>query len=195
MQDDPALPGPAATAASSASDATLPPHPVHSHNGHSCHGHGHSHGYDHGHGHQHPHFNDEEEAEAQRRERQHLQEVVLAFLEYDKYAGQEVERRWQHLCQLPPGLAATLPPDSLASNLHRQRAAVGANQAFLEAVVQGVEDVGPGDESLLDVSAACTCRCGCVVVWGGVGRVCVVCPVLIDLSSFDVRPRSAGTPR
>lgn len=121
-----------------------PPADTHDGHTHSCHGHR-----------PHPHH-DEEEAEAQRQERQHLQEVVLSFLEYDKYAGQEVERRWQHLCQLPPALAATLPPDSLAPNLHLQRAAVCANQAFLECVVQGVEDVGPGDDSLLDAAAACT---------------------------------------
>ncbi len=73
---------------------------------------------------------EEEDAKAEKRERQHLQEVVLSFLEYGHYAGDEVERRWQHLCKLPPRLAATLPQSSLSPALRRQRAAVCANQVW-----------------------------------------------------------------
>ena len=79
------------------------------------------------------------------KERQHLFEVVVAFLEYSKFAGLEIERRWLHLCRLPQKYARLLPPQSLAPSLRQHREAIRANQVFLNAVVQGVDEIAPAD--------------------------------------------------
>jgi len=79
------------------------------------------------------------------KERQHLFEVVVAFLEYSKFAGLEIERRWLHLCRLPQKYARLLPTRSLAPSLRQHREAIQANQAFLNAVVQGVDEIAPVD--------------------------------------------------
>ena len=108
----------------------------------------------HHHHHHHHHARDDVHAqEQQEEERRHLMEVVLAFREYGKSMGKEVERRWQHLCKLPPSYARLLRPDSLAPVLATQRAAVLANQAFLDAVVQRAGEVAPADDVLARTSA------------------------------------------
>jgi len=87
----------------------------------------------------------ETETEGMLKERQHLLEVVIAFLEYSKFAGLEIERRWLHLCRLSPKYACLLPPQSLAPSLRQHREAIQANQAFLNAVVQGVDEIAPAE--------------------------------------------------
>jgi len=87
--------------------------------------------------------------EEMHKEQQHLLEVVTAFLEYSKFAGMELERRWVHLGRLPEHYAKLLPPHSLAPALREHRKAIVDNQAFLNAVVRGVHEIAPA-EGILD---------------------------------------------
>jgi len=74
---------------------------------------------------------------------------VKAFKEYSKYTELEIERRWRHLCQLPPHQAALLPSDSLAPKMDRLYQAVAQNQLFFDALVSYVWEIVKPQDILL----------------------------------------------